>query len=103
MSCGPYHTAAVTSDGFLYTWGNGLFGKLGHGNHASFYSPRKVVALEGYHVLSVACGWWHTAAVASLNFPPDVYHVGVFSAATLNSCMLNFYVLDPYKPASCRA
>ena len=65
MSCGPYHTAAVTSDGFLYTWGNGLFGKLGHGNHASFYSPRKVVALEGYHVLSVACGWWHTAAVAS--------------------------------------
>eukprot|EP00798_Chlamydomonas_sp_ICE-L_P011987 gene11987-15081_t len=64
VSCGPYHTAAISTTGALYTWGNGLFGKLGHGDHSSSYSPRKVAALDAYEVQRVDCGWWHTAAVA---------------------------------------
>ena len=66
VSCGPYHTAATTQDGGLYTWGNGLFGKLGHGDTLAAYHPRRVTALEGSFVTSVACGWWHTAAVVCL-------------------------------------
>lgn len=65
VSCGPYHTAAITCDGQLFTWGNGLFGKLGHGSSRSEYSPRRVAAFEGYCVTQVSCGWWHTAAVAA--------------------------------------
>jgi hypothetical protein len=64
VSCGPYHSAAVSSAGVLHTWGDGLFGKLGHGSHDSCASPRVVEALRGSWVASVACGWWHTAAVA---------------------------------------
>ena len=41
MSCGAYHTAAVSEDGALFTWGNGLFGKLGHGDTASALVPRR--------------------------------------------------------------
>jgi alpha-tubulin suppressor-like RCC1 family protein len=41
VSCGPYHTAAITEGGLLFTWGNGLFGKLGHGSHDSEYRPRR--------------------------------------------------------------
>lgn len=41
MSCGPFHTAAITENGLLWTWGNGLFGKLGHGSHESAYRPRR--------------------------------------------------------------
>ncbi|KAL6746527.1 regulator of chromosome condensation 1/beta-lactamase-inhibitor protein II, partial [Haematococcus lacustris] len=63
VSCGAFHTAAITSDGALYTWGNGLAGKLGHGSHAAALLPRKVLALSSYVVSSVSCGWWHTAAV----------------------------------------
>lgn len=63
VSCGPYHTAAVSYDGTLYTWGNGLFGKLGHGDHESTFTPRPVLALAEHYVLNVSCGWWHTAAV----------------------------------------
>jgi hypothetical protein len=64
LACGPYHLAAVSREGVLYTWGDGLFGKLGHGSHDSAAAPRVVEALRGSWVVGAACGWWHTAAVA---------------------------------------
>ena len=42
VSCGPYHSAAVTSSGALFTWGDGLCGKLGHGDQQSISEPRQV-------------------------------------------------------------
>jgi len=32
IACGSTHSAAVTSEGELYTWGRGSYGRLGHGN-----------------------------------------------------------------------
>ena len=43
VSCGAFHTAAVSSDGCLFTWGDGLCGKLGHGNHDTCTEPRQVM------------------------------------------------------------
>jgi hypothetical protein len=60
LSCGPYHLAAVSREGVLFTWGDGLFGKLGHGSHEGCASPRVVEALRGSWVVGVAAGWWHT-------------------------------------------
>ena len=84
------HVAAVADDGTLWTWGEGVFGVLGHGDEKvnggngkvnlgketgmtsgkatemtsrSCYAPRKVAALVGKKVTSVSCGSWHTAAV----------------------------------------
>ena len=42
VSCGPYHTAAVSAPGALFTWGDGLCGKLGHGTLDSCSEPRQV-------------------------------------------------------------
>lgn len=42
VSCGPFHCATVTSDGYLFTWGDGLCGKLGHGDQVACPSPRQV-------------------------------------------------------------
>eukprot|EP00983_Pelagomonas_calceolata_P034065 1066522-Pelagomonas_calceolata.AAC.3 len=41
-----------------------FFGQLGHGSTCPEYHPRQVEALEGMFVTAVACGWWHTAAIA---------------------------------------
>nr|XP_043628397.1 PH, RCC1 and FYVE domains-containing protein 1-like [Erigeron canadensis] len=66
ISCGEYHTCAVTLSGELYTWGEGHFGILGHGNEVSHWVPKRVNGpLEGIHVSAISCGPWHTAVVTS--------------------------------------
>ncbi|KAK3220837.1 hypothetical protein Dsin_014807 [Dipteronia sinensis] len=66
ISCGPWHTAAVTSAGKLFTFGDGTFGALGHGDCSSTGMPREVEMLMGLRTLMGSCGVWHTAAVVEV-------------------------------------
>ncbi|KAK8921153.1 Ultraviolet-B receptor UVR8 [Platanthera zijinensis] len=66
ISCGPWHTAVVTSSGQLFTFGDGTFGALGHGDRTSINIPREVDALKGLRAISTACGVWHTAALVEM-------------------------------------
>uniref|UniRef100_A0A2N9F4D2 FYVE-type domain-containing protein n=1 Tax=Fagus sylvatica TaxID=28930 RepID=A0A2N9F4D2_FAGSY len=66
ISCGPWHTAVVTSAGQLFTFGDGSFGALGHGDNSSTSIPREVENLKGQRTTRVACGVWHTAAVVEV-------------------------------------
>ncbi|WCJ35957.1 Regulator of chromosome condensation (RCC1) family with FYVE zinc finger domain [Euphorbia peplus] len=63
VSCGSWHTAVVTSQGKLFTFGDGTFGALGHGDRSSTSKPREVESLKGLRTVQVSCGIWHTAAV----------------------------------------
>ncbi|CAI5472595.1 unnamed protein product [Closterium sp. Yama58-4] len=63
VACGPWHVAAVAATGQLFTFGDGTFGALGHGNCDIVSSPKEVESLRGTRVSRVACGVWHTAAV----------------------------------------
>eukprot|EP00193_Tetraselmis_chui_P011077 CAMPEP_0177791378 /NCGR_PEP_ID=MMETSP0491_2-20121128/23891_1 /TAXON_ID=63592 /ORGANISM="Tetraselmis chuii, Strain PLY429" /LENGTH=898 /DNA_ID=CAMNT_0019313585 /DNA_START=155 /DNA_END=2853 /DNA_ORIENTATION=+ len=64
VTSGPYHTAAVASNGSLYTWGDGFGGKLGHGGHDTCLVPRKVEPFADWRVTHAAAGVWHTSCVA---------------------------------------
>ncbi|KAL8246137.1 hypothetical protein R6Q59_007353 [Mikania micrantha] len=66
ISCGPFHTAVVTSAGQLFTFGDGTFGVLGHGDQVSVSKPREVESLKGLRTVRAACGVWHTAAVVEV-------------------------------------
>lgn len=66
VTCGPWHTALITSMGQLFTFGDGTFGVLGHGNRESISFPREVESLMGLRTIAVACGVWHTAAVVEV-------------------------------------
>ncbi|KAG6398418.1 hypothetical protein SASPL_139878 [Salvia splendens] len=66
VSCGEYHTAAISDTGEVYTWGLGSMGQLGHcslqcGDKELL--PRRVVALDGIVIKDVACGGVHTCAL----------------------------------------
>ncbi|XP_030474649.2 PH, RCC1 and FYVE domains-containing protein 1 isoform X1 [Syzygium oleosum] len=66
VSCGIWHTAVVTTSRQLYTFGDGTFGVLGHGDLRSISRPKEVESLRGSQVKSVACGHWHTAAIVEI-------------------------------------
>ncbi|CAI9763960.1 unnamed protein product [Fraxinus pennsylvanica] len=66
VTCGPWHTALITSTGQLFTFGDGTFGVLGHGNRENVSYPREVDSLSGLRTIAVACGVWHTAAVVEV-------------------------------------
>lgn len=63
---GPYHTAVITADGSLFTFGYGKYGALGHDStFNSFYEPKQVdfFKTKNLKVKDVACGEHHTIAV----------------------------------------
>ncbi|GFZ16630.1 regulator of chromosome condensation (RCC1) family with FYVE zinc finger domain-containing protein [Actinidia rufa] len=66
VACGEWHMAIVSSSGQLFTYGDGTFGVLGHGNLQSISQPKEVESLKGLSVKSVACGPWHTAAIVEI-------------------------------------
>lgn len=69
VSCGYLHTAAIKTDGSLWTWGGNEFGQLGNDRKynadnwlvASKYQTVPVKVMDG--VASVTCGNEYTAAV----------------------------------------
>ncbi|XP_065850462.1 PH, RCC1 and FYVE domains-containing protein 1 [Euphorbia lathyris] len=66
VSCGEWHTAIISASGQLFTYGDGTFGALGHGDVRSVFQPKEVESLKGLCVKTVACGTWHTAAIVDI-------------------------------------
>jgi alpha-tubulin suppressor-like RCC1 family protein len=63
---GEYHVAALTADGAVFTWGDGEFGQLGHGEPTGqgLTRPTRVRGLESIRIVSLACGAFHSVVVA---------------------------------------
>ncbi|XP_052142910.1 PH, RCC1 and FYVE domains-containing protein 1-like isoform X2 [Oryza glaberrima] len=63
IACGHWHTAIISSAGQLFTYGDGTFGVLGHGDTLTVARPKQVESLKGVRAKAIACGPWHTAAI----------------------------------------
>nr|XP_033798714.1 probable E3 ubiquitin-protein ligase HERC4 isoform X2 [Geotrypetes seraphini] len=62
ICCGEDHTAALTKEGGVFTFGAGGYGQLGHNSTNHEINPRKVFELMGNIVTQIACGRQHTLA-----------------------------------------
>ncbi|CCW70188.1 unnamed protein product [Phytomonas sp. Hart1] len=60
VRAGPWHFAAFTAAGVVYSWGLGNNGRLGHGDEADVLHPTPVRALSAVDIVEVACGSFHT-------------------------------------------
>ncbi|XP_033108353.1 probable E3 ubiquitin-protein ligase HERC4 isoform X2 [Anneissia japonica] len=62
MACGENHSVMLTSNGGVFTFGDGTYGQLGHNSNADEINPKKVLELMGSTVTQVVCGREHTLA-----------------------------------------
>ncbi|GLT71811.1 hypothetical protein SLA2020_438040, partial [Shorea laevis] len=51
VACGANHTVAVDSNGYVYTWGFGGYGRLGHREQKDEWAPRRVDIFQKHNVL----------------------------------------------------
>ncbi|CAN1323194.1 Protein RCC2 [Linum perenne] len=51
VACGTNHTVAVDSNGYVYTWGYGGYGRLGHREQKDEWAPRRVDVFQRQNVL----------------------------------------------------
>ncbi|CAL2234337.1 unnamed protein product [Prunus armeniaca] len=71
VAAGEAHTLALTGDGFVYSWGRGMFGRLGTGAEADelfpvrikFNDPRSAEERR-LKLVGVAAGSYHSLALA---------------------------------------
>ena len=62
VACGNYHTAAIKTDGTLWTWGQNNNGQLGDNTTTNRSSPVQTVTF-GTNWKLVSCGRYYTAAI----------------------------------------
>lgn len=63
IEAGYNYSGAVTTDGIIYTWGNGNFGRLGYVDVLRQPVPRQVVELKSQKITKLSLGYYHAAAI----------------------------------------
>lgn len=89
VAAGELHSAVVTSDGDVYSWGDGFCGQLGHGDRRPQLTPKQVTAggLSDESVANITCGSRHTIAVTEEG---EVFTWGLGHFGVLGRCFTPF-------------
>ncbi|KAM6931735.1 putative E3 ubiquitin-protein ligase HERC4 [Lycodopsis pacificus] len=64
ISCGEAHSAVLTKDGKVFTFGEGSYGQLGHNSSANEMRPTLVESLDG-PASQISCGRRHTLVLGT--------------------------------------
>ncbi|EPS62718.1 hypothetical protein M569_12070, partial [Genlisea aurea] len=103
VACGTWHTAFTTSTGKLFTFGEGTFGALGHGDRESARYPKEVKSLSGLKAVAVSCGVWHTAAIIEVTnqSAPTIFSKKLFTWGDGDKYRLGHGNKDSYLVPTC--
>ncbi|GKA11982.1 protein RCC2 [Tanacetum coccineum] len=68
VACGSNHTVALDSNGYIYTWGFGGYGRLGHKEQKDEWSPRRVEIFTKHNLIPpdaiISAGYASSACTA---------------------------------------
>ncbi|CAH9076617.1 unnamed protein product [Cuscuta europaea] len=65
VAAGEAHTLALTADGSVYSWGRGMFGRLGTGSELDQMFPVRVeFGSTAVKIVAIAAGAYHSLALA---------------------------------------
>ena len=67
IAAGFSHSIAVTECGAVFTWGCGVYGRLGHGAHCDESLPKQIksLAVQDLKIVAVSAGLAHTLFLSS--------------------------------------
>eukprot|EP00804_Cyclotella_cryptica_P023529 CCRYP_012150-RC/>CCRYP_012150-RC protein AED:0.41 eAED:0.41 QI:0/0/0/1/0/0/2/0/417 len=65
VSCGYDHTAALSSNGSVLTWGSNSHGQLGHRDSSEFGTLKELPSLVGLPLVGMSAGHAHAAVVTA--------------------------------------
>ncbi|KAF8051523.1 hypothetical protein N665_1712s0006 [Sinapis alba] len=65
IAAGEAHTIALTGDGCVYSWGRGMFGRIGTGRETDELVPARVeFKSPATRIVGIAAGAYHSLAVS---------------------------------------
>jgi alpha-tubulin suppressor-like RCC1 family protein len=70
ISCGDYHSIALTEYGEVFTWGGGgqyNKGQCGHGDIKDIEVPKRLEFFKNKRPMKVVCGGYHTMVLCDEN------------------------------------
>ena len=106
VACGRLHTAAIKTDGTLWTWGFGGEGPLGNNASTTRSTPVTTFA-GGTNWKQVACGYIHTAAIKTdgslwvWGRNNDVPRLGTNNSTSRNFPVTTFAGGNDWKSVAC--
>ena len=63
VRAGYNYSGAVASDGSVFSWGKGEFGRLGYVDVARQSIPRQIDSIKSNRIKKLALGYYHAAAI----------------------------------------
>ena len=60
FATGGFHNLVICQNGWVFSWGRGIFGQLGTGEFKNFAIPKEVEFKEPVKVVSVSAGGNHS-------------------------------------------
>jgi RCC1 and BTB domain-containing protein len=74
ISCGTYHSLALTESKQIYSWGYNNVNQLGDGTNANKNTPTKVSLTDGVIIKRIVCGKNHSLALSNMG---EIYSFGI--------------------------
>ena len=71
VQCGFLHTAAIKTDGTLWTWGDDSYGQLGNGTTINYSSPIQVGSLTTWNQVATGSSYY-ILAIQTYNYNQDL-------------------------------